>query len=141
MFGVLYVFIPRHWMFRNASCAKHSNHDTVRLPLSRPSKYVICGSLESISNSYNGNKINKVYSSSRPSLYSGKYRGTQPSKHDKLKQCRFNVAQRLRRWPNIKTSLFQRVVFAGRTPFAGCNCFQSVLYSGFYRVALWLAIG
>ena len=23
------------------------------------------------------------------------------------------LAQRLRRWPNIKTSLFQRVVFAG----------------------------
>ena len=51
------------------------------------------------------------------------------------------LVQRLRRWLNIKTPLFQRVVFAGRTPFAGCSCLQSVLYSGFYRVALWLAIG
>ena len=33
-----------------------------------------------------------------------------PSKHDTLKQCC------LRRWHNIKTSLFQRVVFAGLLP-------------------------
>ena len=29
------------------------------------------------------------------------------------------LAQRLRRWPNIKTLLFQRVVFAGWLTYAG----------------------
>ena len=36
-----------------------------------------------------------------------------PSKQETLSQCCFNVGPRLRRWPNIKTTLAQRLVFPG----------------------------
>ena len=39
--------------------------------------------------------------------------GYKPSKNDTLKHAGLSLAHRLRRWPNVKPTLFQCVVFAG----------------------------
>ena len=50
---------------------------------------------------------------------------TQPSKHDALKQWFLLLAQRLWRLLNIKTALFQSVVFAGNMPDPGVGTFPA----------------
>ena len=48
------------------------------------------------------------------------------SKHDTSTQCCFNVGPRLRRWPNIKTTLGRRLVLAG--PVSILKKHQIMLY-------------
>ena len=47
----------------------------------------------------------------RPANLEGRT-GGYPSKHETFSQCWFDVGPRLRRWPNIKPTLAERLVLA-----------------------------
>ena len=58
----------------------------------------------------NTHVMSTVYAAKHPDLFAS-YR--LPANTTRLNNDALMLAKRLRRWPNNKTSLFQRVVFAG----------------------------